>query len=403
MSKEYIPTILCLSSFEKGHDFMIRCKQNGWRVLLVTSKSLEDALWPRESIDEIYYMEDDQKVWKIEDLLKGVNFLARTEQFDRIVALDDMDVEKAATLREHLRVPGMGETTARYFRDKLAMRMRAQEKKLRVPEFVGAINHRQIKEFLGKVNPPYVLKPRSQAGAIGIKKIANDAELWEVLEQLGDMQSYYLLEQFVEGSIYHVDSIIFDKEIKFALAHEYGLPPMEVAHEGRVFSSRTMERGTKQEKSLLDLNEKVLKAMGLKYGVSHSEFIKSKKNGRFYFLETSARVGGANLANLIEAGSGINMWHEWADIETLPSKKKYKLPKVKKEYAGILLSLAKQEHPDLSAYDDPEIYWRLDKLYHAGLIVKASSRKKVDKLIAGYTERFYNDFFATTPLGDKLA
>ena len=44
-----------------------------------------------------------------------------------------------------------------------------------------------------------------------------------------------------------------------------------------------------------------MKAMGLLRGVSHTEFIKSKADGKFYFLETSARVGGANLAELVEA------------------------------------------------------------------------------------------------------
>ena len=59
-------------------------------------------------------------------------FLARTRLIDRIVPLDDYDVETAAALREHLRVPGMGDTTARYFRDKLAMRVQARDRGLQV-------------------------------------------------------------------------------------------------------------------------------------------------------------------------------------------------------------------------------------------------------------------------------
>jgi hypothetical protein len=51
---EKLLTILCISSYEKGHDFMKECKAHGCRVLLLTSKSLENAGWPRESIDEIF-------------------------------------------------------------------------------------------------------------------------------------------------------------------------------------------------------------------------------------------------------------------------------------------------------------------------------------------------------------
>jgi len=103
-----------LASYYKGIEFIRECRRQGCRTLLLTSHSLKDAAWPRESIDEIFYMPDVQKQWKLEDALLGVSYMARNETIDRIVALDDFDVETAASLREHLRVPGMGDTTARY-------------------------------------------------------------------------------------------------------------------------------------------------------------------------------------------------------------------------------------------------------------------------------------------------
>src|SRR5690242_8601917 len=126
-------TVLCIASFEKGQEFMRQCKRLGCRTYLLTSKSLENADWPRESLDDIFYIPDVEQQWNMEDVIKGVSFLARSIQIDRIVALDDFDVEKAAALREHLRVPGMGDTTSRYFRDKLAMRKRAEDENISVP------------------------------------------------------------------------------------------------------------------------------------------------------------------------------------------------------------------------------------------------------------------------------
>lgn len=394
-------TILCIASYEKGADFMRQCFAEGCRVILLTSESLKNANWPRESLDEIYYMPDVDNEWKMLDVIKAVSYLARSENIQRIVALDDFDVEKAATLREHLRVPGMGETTARYFRDKLAMRMRSLEMGINVPAFVPIINYDKIREFFDNVQPPYILKPRMQAGAVGLKKINNPEELWRTLDILGDKQSYYLMEQFISGNIYHVDSIIYKNEIRFAIAHEYGLPPMEVAHDGRVFSSRTMERGSDDEQALLALNKNVISAMGLVHGISHTEFIKGKETGEFYFLETSARVGGANIAEMIEASSGINMWREWAKIEILRGDGSYRLPKHKEEYSAVLQSLAKQEWPDLSAYNEKEVVWRLKKKYHAGLIFVSPRRERVLELLANYTKRFYEDFFTSQPLRDK--
>jgi biotin carboxylase len=401
MSTKKPITVLAVSSYEKGHDFMRECKEQGCRVLLLTSKSLENAEWPKEAIDEIFYMQDKNKEWNMRDVIYGVSFVARKEKIDRIVALDDFDVEKAAALREHLRVPGMGDTTARYFRDKLAMRMRATEMDIPVPEFIHVLNHNELNEFAEKVPFPYMVKPRMLAGAHGLKKVNNKEEMWRRINNLGDEQSFFLMERFIPGNIYHVDSIIYEHEVRFALASQYGKPPFEVAHEGKVFTSRTIERGSKKEQQLLEMNEKLMKAFGMLRGVSHTEFIESEKDGKLYFLETSARVGGANLSELVLAASGINLWREWAKIEILRGEGEYKYPEVQDYYAGIVTSLAKQEWPNLSSYNDPEIVWRLNKPYHAGFVFRSKHFKVVEEMLENYSERFYKDFFTSAPMKER--
>ncbi|MFZ2324625.1 MAG: ATP-grasp domain-containing protein [Ignavibacteriaceae bacterium] len=393
-------TFLCISSYEKGFDFMREAKDQGCRVILLTSKSLENADWPKESIDEIFYIPDKNKDWNMRDVIYGVSYLARTEQIDRIVALDDFDVERAASLREHLRVGGMGDTTARYFRDKLAMRMRSKEVGIPVPEFLHILNHDKINDFADIVPFPYMIKPRMLAGSYGLKKVNDKQEMWDRINHLADEQSFFLMERFVPGSIYHVDTIISEREVVFGLVSKYGTPPFEVAHQGRVFTSKTLDSKSDEAEEVLELNEMVLKALGLLRGVSHSEFIRDE-DGNLYFLETSARVGGANLSILVEAATGINLWREWAKIEILKGEKPYILPEVKNDFAAILTSLSKQEWPDLDSYNDPEVYWRLKKEYHAGLVIKSSEKERINTLLDEYTKRFYTDFFVTAKMGEK--
>ncbi len=394
-------TILCIASFEKGQAFLQQANKEGWKVILLTSKSLENGDWPKDAIDEIYYIPDVNKEWKMDDVVNGVSFLARSRHIDRIVALDDFDVEKASALREHLRVPGMGDTTARYFRDKLAMRMKARESGITVPDFVGIINYDRIREFLDRVSPPYVLKPRLQAGATGIKKIQMPDDLWKILDEFGDRQSFYLLEKFIPGEIFHVDSILVNKKILFSIVSKYGLPPMEVAHEGRVFTTRTIQRGSTDEVALQQLNNSVLPSLGLLHGVSHTEYIKGNADGKFYFLETSARVGGEHIVDLIEAATGMNLWAEWAKLETTDDYALYMPKPLRKEYAGLLVSLAKQEYPDMSAYDDPEVFLKIKKQHHAGVVIRSEKCDRVEELLKKYTERFYNDFFTSAPPKEK--
>ena len=389
-------TILCLASYHKGFEFLREAKRQGCRVLLVTSASLRDVQWPRDSLDDIFYIQDDKKRWKMDDLILGASHLARKIAIDRIVPLDDFDLEKASGLREHLRVPGMGETTMRHFRDKLAMRVKAQDEGLPVPAFVHVLNEDRIREFCRRVAPPWFLKPRQQAGAIGIRKLNTEDELWEATEALGDERSYFLIEEYVPGDVYHVDSIVYEREVLAAIPSKYGTPPFDVSHAGGVFTTRLLCRDTDETADLLTLNKRLLTSMGLVRGVSHSEYIRGR-DGRFVFLETSARVGGAHIADLIEAATGINMWAEWAKIEVAGGKTPYNVPPVRSDYGGLIVSLARQDAPDLSAYSDPEVVWRLQKPHHAGLVVRSANSARVDELLTSYSDRFRQDFSATLP------
>ena len=115
------------------------------------------------------------------------------------------------------------------------------------------------------------------------------------------------------------------------------------------------------------------------------------------FLETSARVGGAHIAELVEAGAGFNLWAEWAKIEITGGTGTYVPPVPQDEYAGLIVSLARQEWPDLSAYSDPEVVWRLSKRHHAGLIVRSARGERVEELLDAYAARFRRDFVASLP------
>lgn len=397
MPEPAAPTILCIATYEKGQEFIRECKRQGCTVLLLTADTLKEADWPRESIDDTFYV--PREIAR-EDLMKGVSHLARSRVLDRIVALDDFDVETAALLREHLRIPGMGETTARYFRDKLAMRVKARNQGILVPEFVHTVNDDQVRKFLETVAGPWMLKPRSNAAAIGITRLERADEVWAALDALGDRRSFYLLERFVTGDVFHVDSLVWERDVIFHAAHQYGKPPFAVAHHGGIFTTRTVARATSAWKPLMAINREVLTTLGLVRGVAHTEFIRSAEDGRWYFLETSARVGGAYIVDVVEAASGLNLWREWAKVEIAGEDKPYHLPNARDGYAGLALTLSKQERPDTSSYSDPEIVYRVAKKHHAGLIVASDDPRRVDALLDDYTGRFLQDFYAYAPAPD---
>ena len=261
-----------------------------------------------------------------------------------------------------------------------------------------------IFEYTQKVTFPVVVKPRSEASATGIKKVYNAEQLWEVVHHLGDRRHEYLVEQFRPGDVFHVDSLSVDGKIVFTRCSQYLSTPMEVAHGGGIFRSVTVPFGSKDDKALQKANTFVMKAFGMNYSASHSEFIKDHETGEIIFLETASRVGGANLAEMVEASSGINLWREWAKIETAIARgETYELPKFENNYSGIIISLCNHECPDTESFNDPEIYWRMEMEHHIGFIVKADNREKVIALLENYTQRIYDDFHASAPVPDASA
>lgn len=395
-------TIVCLATFFKGVDFIYECKRQNCRVVVVTKERMLQEDWPRDSIDELFGVPNDATTEIFIDLMRHIS---QQYKIDRVVALEEFDVVLAALIREHLGLPGMSSSNAYVFRDKFSMSSRAKAGGVTVPDFIPLINREDLKDFMASVPPPWIVKPRSDASAIGMKKVETPEQVWSVIDdlnsrkRLNERASYYLLARFVPGEVFHVDSTVHNGKVVFAAANRYGRPPMQVAHGGGAYISHSLAHGSLDQKKLFAINKRLVKALGLRQGITHAEFIKSEADGNFYFLEIASRVGGAYIADVLEAASGINLWREWAKLEIAgeDSAKPRGLEKPRKDYAGIVLSLAKQEAPDTAAYDDPEIVYRVKKKNHVGLIVKSEKLERVTELLDQYAQRFADDFIAIVP------
>jgi biotin carboxylase len=358
--------------------------------------------------------------------------VARHWKVSRVVPLEEYDIVTAAHIREHLCVAGMGSTTARLFQDKLAMRVKAHAAGIPQAEFVPLFNLEVIDEFIRRIRPPWMLKPRIGASAMGIRRIHNADEVWRAIadldmrEDFHESSSFYLLERYIPGGVYHVDSLVADGKILFASVEHYGVPPFEISHFGGVNVSHAVRHGSQEQHDLLALNKRLLNEFGFESGVTHAEFIRGPKvlelgnsisgasefdsknpstsgKGRasgseeFYFLEIAARVGGAYTADTIAAATDINLWREWASIELATNERPYKLPPVRHDYSGLAISLAREKHPCTCRYTEPEIVNRIHKPWHVGLIVRSPGYDRVIDLLASYAHRFEVDFTAVAP------
>jgi len=410
MTDSKAPTIICVASFFKGNDFIRECKRLGATVVLLTREKLLDADWARESLDDLIAIPGKTSV---QSYLAAATYVARQRRVFRVVALEEYDIVTAAHIREHLGVSGMGATIARCFQDKLAMRRKANEVVIPQPKFVSLVNYEMIDEFMKRTASPWMLKPRIGASSMGMKKLHDPEEVWRAIadldarEALHERSDFHLLEQFIPGDVYHVDSLVAGGKVLFSSVERYGAPPFEVSHSGGVPISYFVKHGSQEQRALLKLNKKLLHGFGFEQGVTHAEFIRradseQHESDQFIFLEVAARVGGAYTADTIAAATGINLWREWAGIELATLERPYILPPVRKEYGGIAVSLARQENPCTSSYDDPEIVYRVRKPWHVGLIVRSPDHRRVIDLLTEYARRFSEDFTAVAPAEETV-
>ncbi len=396
--------IVCIASEQKGNEFLEEAQNAGWHVTLVTRKRLLDQPWFWTALNDVKTVEDNASQ---EDYVRAVTNVAGSRTIDRVVGLDEFDVTTAARAREHLQLPGMTSSHALRFRDKLSMRNIACEAGIPCPEFTGIFNQREIEDFLGRVEMPLIVKPRFEVSAFGIRKCETVDQVWSVLNDLDgrnnwrDHPSQFVLEKFIRGSVYHVDSIVDGGKVLAAGVSKYGTPPFSVSHYGGVFTTSIVSYRSKERKELEAMNKKLLTAFKYERGVTHAEFLHSEEDGKFYLLEVACRVGGAYIANVLEHACNFNLWREWARLETATEENPYKLPKLRKDFAGVALALANTDDPDTSHYADEEIVYRVAKPKHVGLIFFTKKEKRLEKLLATYTERIAADFLATAPAKER--
>lgn len=392
--------VLTLASYYKGNRFLEQVKAEGAECYLLTMQSLLTEKWPRQALADVFGVPsfNDRRA-----LVNAVAYLFRNKPFDRIVALDDFDVEVGGYLREHFRMTdtGLGDTQARFFRDKLAMRQKASEIGVLIPDFCPLFSDAAVNEFLARVPGPWLIKPRSEASAAGIRKMHSPDQVWKRIHELGDDRSFALIEQMVPGDLFHVDSLSRRGEVIFTEVNAYHRPLLDVYAGGGVYATRTLPRDRPEVTELTRLNAAVLKGFGLGQGASHTEFMKAHADGRFYFIETSARVGGANTADMVEAATGLNLWSEWARLEIDRTEGGYMLPPTTRRYGGVVLSLAKTERPDTSAFTDPEIVQRIDLKNHIGFVLAAETPEPVQQRLDEYIARIARDHQAVLPPADK--
>ncbi|MEU0130491.1 hypothetical protein [Streptomyces sp. NPDC006289] len=216
---------------------------------------------------------------------------------DAIVALYEHTTLPAARLREHFGVPGTGVRTALLCRDKVPMKEAVAAAGVPVPRYLAVgpeTGLGELASFADLLPPgPIVLKPRSQGASIGVRILDGAEELLAVAAE-GGIEAGYEAEEFVEGSIYHIDGVVRDFEMLWFCASRYLDTCFNFQHGNQPLAAVTSDDPALVAR-MREFTATVLGALGLTDSTFHLELFHTPDD-RLVFLEIGNRFGGAGIS-----------------------------------------------------------------------------------------------------------
>ena len=151
------------------------------------------------------------------------------------MGLFEHTVYPAAVLRDHFGVPGTRPQVALRCRDKVEMKRALEGSDVVVPKFwpvQESTTAAELEQLLVGIPGRVVLKPRGQAGSAGVRAFDSVADLLDQAAGAG-FENGYEVEEFVEGTVCHLDGVVRDGAVGFLSVSRYLGTCLEFEAEGR--------------------------------------------------------------------------------------------------------------------------------------------------------------------------
>ncbi|MFI7021146.1 ATP-grasp domain-containing protein [Micromonospora sp. NPDC049900] len=254
-----------------------------------------------------------------EAMLDVLRPLHSERPFDRVLTVSEPWGVPTGHVVDGLGLPGTSEKTARLLKDKALMRERLAKYDLSPVRYRVVRSEREARDFLAAVGGPVVLKPVDGAASRNILRVADAAELghaWRVHTEAGNTS--VLAEEFLSGPVVSVESFSYAGRHLPVGYSEYLVNSYHVEWQVSV-PSRLVEPYLPE---LRDLTVRLLDAVELTEGPSHSEFVLTERGPRV--LESHARMGGHAIPELVRRAYGLDLARMWLTvplgIDALPAE-----------------------------------------------------------------------------------
>lgn len=248
------------------------------------------------------------------DVTERVTQWLKGRTVDRVLANWEPLTLLAARLRERFGMPGMSYDDVLGFRDKQIMKERVKAAGLRVPKSRRVTSEKEIRAAVEEMGYPLVLKPIAGAGSADTYKVADKAELEDVMKAMRHVQEASC-EEYIEGEEFTFDTVSIAGKPAYENCAQYLPKPIE-ARNVEWISPVIITVCDMQQKKLqkgIELGRNVLKALRMGDGFTHMEWFLTPK-GEAVFGEIGCRPPGAHLVDQMNYTGDIDLFREWARV-----------------------------------------------------------------------------------------
>ncbi|WP_280489847.1 ATP-grasp domain-containing protein [Nocardia carnea] len=233
------------------------------------------------------------------------------QPFDRIVALSECDLVRAAELRAHLSVPGQDLISATAFRDKSVMKSLAGKAGLAVADHRLVESLSDLMDFTDDHPGGVVVKPVDGSGAVGVTVLHNRAEVesWVHTRALtGDESADLLVEEWVEAPMLSVDGLMRAGRIEAVMVGTYTETCLRSLVDLVPHGILLLDPGDPRVAAAREYLTLLLGALPAAEETTsfHCELFDHPRRGPI-LCEIACRTGGGNLNSIARAALGIDL------------------------------------------------------------------------------------------------
>lgn len=325
---------ICLG---KRIDVIENIRKKGLKVIVVVDKSLPPP--PKKLCDKLILVNN---ICDFDEVNKVLEKYFNSYNISTIISPGELGVITAAKLREKYKIPGIGLDLANILRNKYKMKNYISKFGILVANYKKINSYNDGLSFLNLLfskNSYAVAKPILGQGSTYIKIIKSEKDFKEYYNyylENSTSKSFnegFLLEKYIAGEEFHIDTIVYKKNIVFSIPSIYTSKPHDFSKSNTVFGSIILDAKDKFYNQLLEFNNRIISILGIEYGVTHLEGFISNNN-KIVFGEIAIRPGGSGIAGNIFQHTNVDIIKAFVNVEC---QDEYKFNPVEiNDYSGFL-------------------------------------------------------------------